>query len=244
MIKNGSLKIVGTGIRQSHITSETQSIISASDKFFYLVADTITELYLKELRSDAISLQPLYIEGQERLITYNNMVNVLLDNARKGLHVCAAFYGHPGVFVYPSHKAIKIAKGEGVSAEMFPSISAADCLYADVGYDPAVHGCVSFESTYLLLYKKKIDITVGLILWQIGIIGESNHNLSYNYTSKINNLVEYLLAFYAPHTLVCVYEASPYIIASARIEWIPIEDLASLVLGTASTLFIPPQITD
>lgn len=123
------------------------------------------------------------------------MVNVLLDNARKGLHVCAAFYGHPGVFVYPSHKAIKIAKGEGISAEMFPSISAADCLYADVGYDPAVHGCVSFESTYLLLYKKKIDITVGLILWQIGIIGESNHNLSYNYKSKINNLVEYLLAF-------------------------------------------------
>jgi precorrin-2 methylase len=55
---------------------------------------------------------------------------------REGLNVCAAFYGHPGVFVYASHQSIRLARAEGFEAQMLPGISAEDCVFADLGIDP------------------------------------------------------------------------------------------------------------
>ena len=42
---------------------------------------------------------------------------------RAGFRVCAVFYGHPGVFVYPSHEAIRRARAEGFAARMLPALT-------------------------------------------------------------------------------------------------------------------------
>ena len=76
------------------------------------------------------------VEGRSRLDTYQDMVDRILACVREGSDVCVAFYGHPGVFVYPSHEAIKRARIEGYKATMLPGISAEDCLFADLGIDP------------------------------------------------------------------------------------------------------------
>jgi len=56
------------------------------------------------------------------------MVERILKNVKDGFKVCVVFYGHPGVFVQPSHEAIRIARLEGFSARMLPGISAEELL--------------------------------------------------------------------------------------------------------------------
>src|SRR5207244_11062689 len=101
--------------------------------------------WIKDINPSAESLYPYYRQGESRMIAYVEMIERILYEVRKGLRVCAAFYGHPGVFVYPSHEAIKQARLEGYSAKMLPGISAEDCLFADLGIDPARNGCQSFR---------------------------------------------------------------------------------------------------
>ena len=80
-----------------------------------------------------------YDEGRPRLEAYKKMVERILKNVKDGLEVCVVFYGHPSVFVQPSHESVRIARLEGFSARMLPGISAEDCLFADIGLDPGKH---------------------------------------------------------------------------------------------------------
>jgi uncharacterized protein YabN with tetrapyrrole methylase and pyrophosphatase domain len=82
------------------------------------------------------------------------------------------FYGHPGVFVHSSHAAIKKAREEGYLAGMIPGISAADCLFADIGVDPSTSGCQFLEATDFLLRDRRLDVTGHVVLWQIGCVGD------------------------------------------------------------------------
>src|SRR5215210_7816051 len=103
--RRGQLVVVGTGLRTTgHLTTEAIAWVQAADKVLYVVGDPVAEEVLHSLNPDgAESLQGLYDEGKQRLQTYHEMVDRILRNVRSGLRTCAAFYGHPGVFVYPSH---------------------------------------------------------------------------------------------------------------------------------------------
>jgi hypothetical protein len=95
----------------------------------------------------------------------------MLRAVRLGHSVVGVFYGHPGVFVSPSHMAIEKARSEGYQARMLPGISAEDYLFADVGFDPNTYGCMSWEATSLLLRNKSLDPSVSNIVWQVGAVG-------------------------------------------------------------------------
>ena len=53
---------------------------------------------------------------------------MMLSHVRKEENVVGVFYGHPGVFVSPSHRTLALARDEGYIANMLPGISAEDCL--------------------------------------------------------------------------------------------------------------------
>ena len=112
----------------------------------------------------------------------------LLQEVRAGSRVVGVFYGHPAVFVTPSHRAIAIAKEEGYSAKILPGISAEDCLYADLSIDPAVPGCQMFEATDYLVREKAADISSHLILWQIGAIGLADYSFT-GYNVSLSGLL-------------------------------------------------------
>ena len=59
---------------------------------------------------------------------------------------------------------------------MLPGISAEDCLFADLGVDPAEAGCQSYEATRFLERRPAIEPRAALILWQIGVVGSANHS--------------------------------------------------------------------
>ena len=122
-MRSGSLTVVGTGIRLSQMSMEARLSIKSAEKALYMVADAVTESAIKKLNSTAESLQPFYGPDKHLLVTYMEMVERILFFVRKRLDVCAAFYGHPGVFVYSSHESIRRARREGFRATMLPATS-------------------------------------------------------------------------------------------------------------------------
>lgn len=240
-MNKGSLYIVGTGIKAiRHITTETKGIVEQANKVFYLVADKATEKWIKNINVDAESLYPFYKEGKPRYQSYHEMVDKVLENVRKNLMTCVVFYGHPGVFAYPSHKAIEIARQEGYYAVMIPGISSEDCLFADLGIDPAKYGCQSFEATDFLLYDRKIDSCVSLILWQVGVVGYQTYELSFDVTLGLSMLVEKLLENYPPSHEIVLYEAAQYLLYDSVIQRFPLEELPTMRVKNYSTLYISP----
>ncbi len=239
--KRGSLVIVGTGIRSvAQTTIEARGHMENAEKLFFLVAEPVTEAWIRKLNVTAEPLQDCYAEGKLRIESYREMVRRILDPVRQGKNVCWALYGHPGVFVYPSHEAIRQAREEGFSATMLPGVSAEDCLFADLGVDPALHGCQSYEATDFLVQKRMIDPTSDLILWQVGIIGEITYKTAdFHKKEGLRLLVDLLREYYPQDHPVVLYEASQYAVTDPVIQRLTLEELASSNPPGISTLYVP-----
>ncbi len=216
--------------------------IERADKVLYLVAEPAAEEWVRRLNPTTESLSDCYLEGQSRALAYEAMIERILSPVRKGLSVCAVFYGHPGVFVYPSHEAIRIARSEGLEARMLPGISAEDCLFADLGIDPARSGCQSYEATDFLVSERRIDPRSSLILWQAGLVGRIEAHLDGFGDNRrgLSILRDVLLSQYPPEHDVVVYEASPYVVLESSIRVVPLGKLLEAPLSPVSTLFVPP----
>lgn len=237
---NGSLTVVGTGIRPGlQTTPEARAILQSSGRLFYLLNDPLGESWLRGLRPDAISLADCYRDGRPRLESYAEMVERLLAAVREGIDVGAAFYGHPGVFVRPAHEAIRRARAEGFAATMLPGVSAEDMLFADLGVDPAERGCQSHEAADFLLEQRTFDATSALVLWQVGAIGEESFRASGYRSAAIDLLVEALTRVYPAAHEVVVYEANELPIGAPLIHRTPLAALAAAPLTARSTLFVP-----
>ncbi len=240
-MKKGSLIIVGTGIRTvGQLTVESIARIRCADKVFYLVSDPIGESLILQLNPSAESLRKYYVHDKPRRETYNDFVDRILDSVRAGNRTCAAFYGHPGVFVTPSHEAILQARSEGYEARMLPGISAEDCLFADLGVDPSRSGCQAYEATDFVLHQRRIDPSSSVVLWQVGFVGEWTFQPAGYANSGLPLLLEKLTQYYRPDHGVVVYEAAVLPGCEPVITPVPLGELASVPLTTASTLYIPP----
>lgn len=241
--RRGQLLVVGTGLRTTgHFTAEALAWIRAADKVLYVVGDPVAEEVLRQLNPEAAeSLQVLYGEGKERQQTYDQMVERILECVRSGLRTCAAFYGHPGVFVYPSHAAIARARAEGYSAIMLPGISAEDCLFADIGIDPATFGCQSYEATDFLFSERRVEPSAALVLWQVGVVGNTTFTNGEYDRSLLPLLVTKLCETHPPFHEVVAYEAAVQIGCAPRQTRVPLAHLASLPMTSATTLFVPPS---
>ena len=151
----------------------------------------------------------------------------ILSAVREGKRVCAVFYGHPGVYVQPSHDAVRRARDEAFEARMLPAVSAEDCLVADLGVDPGDHGWQSWEATGFLLHGVRPDPTAGLVLWQVDGIGKLDWNHDPD-PRGLSALADVLAELYpAEHELV-FYRASIYPIAAAETTRIRLDELAKL----------------
>lgn len=240
-MKKGSLAVVGTGIQApGQLTIEAKEYIEAAEKVFYLVPDPFASKYVRDLNTTAEDLHHLYKQGQARIITYTQMVETILAEVRRDKRVCAAFYGHPGVFAYPSHKAVHVARSEGYHAVMLPGISAEDCLVADLGLDPSI-GCHSYEATSFLIRPTPINTSCMLILWQIGVIGDLKYTPKQSGPSSgLAILAERLLNHYPPDHQIILYEASFSSAWEPRADRIPLSKLAQAEVNGISTLCVPP----
>lgn len=244
MENKGSLTVVGTGIKVAgDMTLNTQAQIKQADIVFTVVPDKVSKQWIANLNPNTVDMTEFYGSNKSRLITYNEMANALVDSVKQGNRVCAAFYGHPGVFAYASHLAIRQLKEQGYRATMQPGISAEDWLVADLGIDPGKSGCISIEATQFLFYQRTIDPYSLLVLWQIGLVGD--HTLALdktdNYQLGLGVLTDELLKYYPSDHQVIVYEAATLALFPARIDSMPLSQLPQAELTAISTLVIPPH---
>ncbi len=241
-MRPGRLTIVGTGfIAAGQTTLEALSYVRGASKLFYLVSDPVTTRWLRSLNPTAESLADAYATGRPREQAYERMVERVLAPVRRGREVCAAFYGHPGVFVDPSHEAVARARAEGHHARMLPGISAEDCLFADLGIDPGEDGCQSFEATDFLVHRRRFDPRSLLVLWQIGAIGVLTFRAGSLWSRKgLRILVEELRRHYRADHEVVIYEAAPFPVCAPRMERLPLSRLPKAEVTLASTLAVPP----
>jgi uncharacterized protein YabN with tetrapyrrole methylase and pyrophosphatase domain len=212
-----------------------------AEKLLFLVADPVTTRYLERLNSSAESLHSYYETGKPRFDSYSEMVDRIMAEVRRGMGVCVAFYGHPGIFVYPSHEAIWRARDEGYPAKLLPGISAEDCLFAELNLDPAMTGCQSYEATDFLLHRRRIETSSALVLWQIGVIGDLSFQGAGYDNRGLEILISSLEPLYGPEHGVILYEAAQFAIADSRIEEIPLGALRKARISAHTTLFVPPK---
>jgi Tetrapyrrole (Corrin/Porphyrin) Methylases len=205
----------------------------------YLVADPIAKRWLQRLNPNARSLEFLYGEGKSRLQTYTEMVDEILAPVRAGLDVCAAFYGHPGIFVHATQESVSRARAEGYRAQILPAVSALDCLFADLEIDPGRTGLQSFEATDFLVHGRRPDVTATVVLWQIGVVGELGFATEPS-RAGLAVLAEHLRSFYPAEHEAIVYEASPYPVCDPIVIRATVAELDAIEVPLLATLVIPP----
>lgn len=242
-MSGGRLTVVGTGYMVAgQVTPQALACIERAEKLFHLIADPATFAWIESLNPTAESLHDAYAEGRPRMDSYLEMVDRILGPVRRGLDVCAAFYGHPGVFVFPSHEAIRRARDEGYEARMLPGISAADCLFAELGIDPGKEGCQMYEATAFLFRQRRFDPACPLILWQVGAIAvESIGGDDLWGPEGLRVLTEVLLRDYPPGHEVVVYETARLPVSRSKILRVPLQELAEADVTSSSTLYVPPR---
>lgn len=188
-------------------------------------------------------------------------------HVRKGENVVGVFYGHPGVFVSPSHRTIDIAHREGYTAKMLPGVSAEDCLFADLNIDPSVPGCMTYEATDLLIRKKPLNPASHLIIFQVGCVGITDFNfagfkvrrgfyLIYRCLEcgctdcsiqniNFNFLLDYLELVYCPEHTVIHYIANILPFVEPTIDKYTIAELRDAEtqkkITGISTFYLPPK---
>ena len=237
----GSLVVVGTGIRiGNQCTIEARHHIEAADVVFEVVGDQLAQEFLRSLNANVVSLQHLYGRDRARSDTYAAMVETIVAAVKDGKRVCAAFYGHPGVYVYPSHESIRRVREAGLEAEMLPAVSADACVFADLGFDPGWIGCQSFEATDFVVNARKFDPTAVLMLWQLAVVGDRTLRVFESDPRRIALLAEVLMEDYPPDHLVKVYCAATLPMGEAQVETLPLSRLAEAEITQESTLIVPP----
>lgn len=233
---------VGTGIQTiGQMTMESLAWIRKADKVVYIVSDPTAENLIRKLNpKGAETLYSLYAENKPRIETYNQMIDKTLGYVRDGKVVVLAAYGHPGIFAYPTHESIRRARKEGYKARMLPGISAEDCLFADLNVDPAMAGCLTYEATDFLINDRIADPTCNVILWQIGVLGDTTFKWSGYDIRGMGQLLQKLYNSYSPYHEVYVYEAPLFPGVAPKIQKIPLAQLPYAGVSAISTLYIPP----
>jgi uncharacterized protein YabN with tetrapyrrole methylase and pyrophosphatase domain len=221
------------------MTPEARQAFIGADVALYLVTDAVAQAWIAKLNPNSHSLQDHYTSGKPRQQIYDEMTERILREVRAGSSVCAAFYGHPGVFVYPSHAAIRQARSEGYTARMLPGVSAEDCLFSDLGVDPGESGCQSYEATDFLIRRRQVDPTAALLLWQVAVIGERIYSTEAK-THGLAVLADYLRTWYADDHAVTLYMASPYPLVESAVRHLTLGELSDTETSALATLYVPP----
>ena len=241
-MKSCSLASVGLGMTLgAHLAPRARSFIEEADVVFVAASDPLVELWVQEMNPDVRSLQPYYATEKMRSQTYNEMVEAMLEEVAAGKRVCGAFYGHPGVFACVPHRAIEQARQSGYDAVMEAAGSAQEWLYADLGIDPGKFGCQHYEASQFMMYRRQVDASAYLVLWQIGVAGDPTLKSRGTGAEHREILLELLRPYYGDNHEVVVYQAATLPMDAPRMDRILLRELAGAILTDASTLVIPPS---
>lgn len=237
--------IAGLGIRSvAQVTRETEHAFRRCRAILFVDGGIATEDWLRTL---CPVVRPLYgesyAEGGARRAAYRHMAAEVIGAALDTAPVAFAMHGHAIVGAAAPQLIKRAADALGLSVEVLPGISAADCLFADLMFDPVAKGVQMYEATDLLLRRRPLQPDVPLILWQVGTVESCLHTAHAARPERFARLTAYLLTFYpADHPATAVF-SSPHPLAPSAIDSFPLSDLGARAahLHAGTTLFVPPH---
>lgn len=224
----------------NQVTKETEIAFANADVIFCLVNNPLSLTYLQGFKAEVRDLKGYYDPEKERRQSYLEMVESVLAEVRNGLNVVFAVYGHPGVYAYPTHVAIKRARAEGLAAVMLPGISAEACLFADLGIDPSWFGCQAFEAMDYLTHRPPASAKSTLILYQVSIVGITSLPAPGEVPAKFEALMHRLIETYGGDHLGTLYESSLFPLFPPRMEEMKLAEMRPEHFRPETTLVILP----
>lgn len=235
------LALVGTGIKTiAHLTEEASGYIRTCEKVLYLVNEPLLARYICKLAQSSESLDEIYINAPSRERAYHHIVEKIHREVEQVNSLCVVIYGHPCVFATPGLLALSTLN-QDVKTVVCPAISAQDCLYADLRFDPASGGIQSFDATEYLLYDKTVDTSSHVVIYQIGMVGNLGLPTNKINLEAIHFIQKKLMKLYKKEKKAIVYEAALYPGTHPRIAEFDLEHLDKQELTTLSTLYLPPD---
>jgi hypothetical protein len=110
--------------------------------------------------------------------------------------------------------------------------------------DPATAGCQTYEATNFLVRQRRVDPYAGLVLWQIGVIGDRSVRKPGTYSRRgIDALIQTLSEIYGADHNVTVYRAAEWPIGEPYIRSLAVADLHRAKITPLSTLYVPAKGT-
>lgn len=237
--------VLGAGmVGYRQFTRETEAALEKSETVFLVHSQEIVAEYVeREFTDDVISLIDEYEPTVRRDETYERMAERVLETAEEADDpVSFLLYGHPMIYVSPADYVLEEGPERGLDVQALPGISSMDCLYTDIGLDPAANGIQMFEATDLLLREFELNPDVPAMLWQIGSLETVLYSTAPSRPERFTRLREYLEQFYPEdHTLSLLRTATYPITDSERVDFElrNFEDVHDEVTAT-QTLYIPP----
>jgi uncharacterized protein YabN with tetrapyrrole methylase and pyrophosphatase domain len=239
----GTLTVVGTGLHAANqITPEAINAMHRADCVYHCTSDPGALAVIQQVNHNCHDLRTFYDETLPRFVTYERMTNAIVDAVRKGLNVCAVYYGHPGVCATAPHIAVERVRTLGGLARILPAISSHDALLASCGIDPGMSGCQIFEATDYVTRAQLPDVWTPLIVYQAAMLGDVHYYRSEWPNVCATILRDRLSEHYGPTYQCMLYTAASGQGESERVEIWRVDQLGREArLRVAHTLLIPAQ---
>lgn len=236
------LIIAGLGIKfLSHLTKETEKIIQESDKVLYLANDILFPEWIGITNKNSESLDDLYFAKCNRSDSYHLITQKILAELEHYKNVCFIIYGNPNLLVQVTSLVTSAAENNGCEVYTLPAISSLDCLLADLNINPGAGGMQLFEATELLVYRKIIDVTSHVVIFQPAAIGQVGHTRNQKLREKTLELLSnYLCEFYDGNHQVIIYEASQYPNKKPKVINVLLKNISKAKISSKSTIYISP----
>lgn len=242
---SAKIHIVGTGMAgYSQVTKEVEDTLERSDIVLSLNHQDTALEYVSEI-ANTVDLISEYNENEERKATYRRIADRVLEEAEKpeNERVTFATYGHPMYFVDPARIIIHDAP-EDVDVEVLPGISSIDCLYADIGLDPARNGLQIFDATDVLVREFELNPAVPALLLQIGSIETSLYSTKMSTPGRFSRIKNHLLNFYSGDHEIFLLKTAVYPFSDSEQIKFQIDEFddewISNKIDSTHTLYIPP----
>ena len=237
--------IAGLGLQTAtQITPQVEQAIRESREVLYIDTGVATRQRLEALCPRVTPLfDESYREANARASAYEHMAIRVIEAALDRPPVTFAIHGHPLIAAHPPFLVLNMARALGQRAEVLPGISSLDAIFADLQFDPVVHGVQMYEATDLLLRRRPLLHDVPAIIWQVGPLETALHTERVSRPERFARFVAHLRRYYpARHQVKAIY-CSPHPLLPPHILRFAIEDMGDYAaeIHSGFTLYVPPS---
>ncbi|MDP2025623.1 SAM-dependent methyltransferase [Sulfuriferula sp.] len=251
LLRQADITIVGLGMRSiDQLTREAERALLQANQVFLIESSFGLKEYLLSKGAKVNDLLHLYAEGKNRLETYKEMSNMVIEGAIRNGPVAFGLYGHPTVFAFPPFVVKEVAESLGLTVDVIPGISSMDCIFAELMIDPANCGLQMFEATDLLLTRKQLQTDVQTLIWQVGVLETGLYSTKPSSPKRYEKFIEYLSQYFPLHHPCTAIYCTDHPALPSSIYRFPLGKMGefSEQLHGGFTIFLPPvtppQIVD